>query len=370
MRNLLLIALISLFSFIQVSAQNLNCVDDVSYTTDETKVLLLPQNTAFSDVHVYDIPNLKHTEKTKSHHEYVDDTGEIHHDIILTDAVNCHEEWENLANRWSFDQTGMTSYYDEPRGGSTLINQILYDTTTVILYNINKQTVLFKGILANKVYPVNIASELTIMNIPFVVLNPGVIMTTDSTTFTVFDENPPKTITKVTYKTGGPNPGTPPDPTDPDVIKADIRVFDTQMCGEYLLTLKVRIRNDTLSNGLCSKQVVTTDYTNYQFACCGPQPQISSSTDKFTSTSELKLYPNPFNSGRLTITLPESFAGKDILISLHTSEGKLIKTFSSFAPEGMKIDLNVNKYLNKQGLYLIRVVNEDIVLSKKFFFVK
>jgi len=361
--------LVLIAGILQVQAQNIDCVTDVTYTTIEDEIMYLPQNTAFEDIHPYDIPSLKYTQKTKSHHEWIDRTGDINHEIILTDAINSHEKWEYLSNKWLFNKNGLTSYTIGPKGGETVNNQISYTTTTIKLYDLHKQDVLLKGILVNKVFPANIQTELANKNIPFVVVEPGVTMIGDSTSVTIFNENTPKTITTFIFKTGGPMPVSPPDSDDPNIKETDIDLFDIDQCRENLLSTKTSVVNDTLSNGLCSKRVKTTYYEDYQFDCCSPQPQITANDNQLKTDLDLMLFPNPLNSGTLSIELPDLFVGEQVVLSINTLDGKVIYNIPQMTGQ-KKFSLNVNKYLNRQGFYVIKAISKDKVITKKFFFVK
>lgn len=231
-------------------------------------------------------------------------------------------------------------------------------------YQLHKKDVKVNGLLTNKVFPRNIRRILNDNNVQYTVIEPYTTIICDSNICTIYKDNIPRTITTVKYKTGGPQTVNP-DINDPNIIGIEVYVFDTEICEENLLSSKVEISKDTLSNGLCANRMIETTYTDYQFDCCEGNIELRSSSKK---DIDISLHPNPLNSDLMKIRLPDQFIGNDVDISIHTIEGKLIKQYNTYIG-AKQLTVKVGKYLENQGLYIMRFVSKDKILSKKFYFI-
>ena len=381
----ILLFLILFGGTLSLHAQNqggdLSCVTDVTYKTEETHMTLLPSDVQFDDIPAYDIPEIRFTQKTKSHHEFVDETGEVNHEIVLTGSVNCHEDWESLSSVWVTDESGMKSYYvNKSTGALTLANFFPYYPETEASYQFVKSNVQQSGILYSLMFPHDIELSLTTMGIAYNQILPGVFMVSDSNQFMVIDQNVPPQISHYTYSGNSrPTPGNPPDPNDPNVESYQISNYNIVQCDEFLLSSIISVSKDTLSNGLCSKEVGASSFSEYNFNCCsggrggnggGANGNFVSSTlNNIDKNGSLAVYPNPLNTERLNVILPPFMKGMDLLVSLHSLDGQTLNTYEVNNAPG-EISLEIREVLLAQGMYLLQVVGEDHVLTKKFFYIK
>ncbi len=185
---------------------------------------------------------------------FIDPFDNPQEEVSLLNSVNCYEDWENLAEKWLINQNGITTY-DKKLKRYVFKSQMDHSNMSKALYNIYRDNVKDNGLLPAYIYPPGVATQ----------------MVKSDSTYIYYNDNYPKTIISV-EKSDTINP---PDITDPDfpntgdstIIRIVIEVFDTTICNTDLITSRIEISKDTLSNGECIKRISKTYFSDYEFSC-------------------------------------------------------------------------------------------------------
>lgn len=131
-----------------------------------------------------------------------------------------------------------------------------------------------------------------------------------------------------------------------------------EVFNEYLISNQEAINLLTFTTGDCYEEVRNTTYSNYRNDCQNKAFSRSKSVEDDRKT--LSIYPNPTDKN-ITITFPSYSLSS--LIEVRDLSGKLLVSESS-KPRTTSLTMHLDN--NPSGIYIVRVIQDKSVLTKKF----
>lgn len=382
--GILLVGLFTLFCAQYSVAQEVPYVDNIEYQHTESHRIAFPTGTIFEDIHAYDMPSLEYKEMSYQMNKSLDEGGNPQTLQTLTGAVNFYEDWQQLAERWLFNQEGTTLYGVQGKGRNKFYYEMdAYDHSRkgLELYLDTKAQINQFGYLTSLVFPSNIReildgnTSLVGNTTPYIIAPDGsIIVTNTGGEYIIYQEIDNENgsigiIKQIKYQEDPDVSVYPvfPDENDPGVISLSISVFDIEICEELFLSSTIEVVKDVLFNGLCAKRITENIYSDYEFEC--QQTVARSSNIELELLGEMNLSPNPLRSDLLSITLPITLDDEEVLIEILDLRGQRIGKITERV-NGDIIQLNVGGLIAAQGLYIISVQSPSYTNTKKIYYTK
>lgn len=196
-----------------IHAQLMPYVDDISYDKTESYSIAFPTGTTFEDIHAYDMPSLEYKEMTYAIQKKLDSDGNPQTLQTLVSAENFYESWQNLSERWLFNQRGSTLFGAKGKGKSKsyyVKNQYEHTETSGILYNSIKEQVNKVGYLSSLVFPTRIGQYLDQTGTPYTTTPDGKVIVSHDGNYVVYQVTPNTNgsgkvgiVTTITYDGAG-----------------------------------------------------------------------------------------------------------------------------------------------------------------------
>jgi len=372
----LILLMINTFFQINLISQDIPFVEMLKFEETTKHYVQLPEGTILEDIHPYDIPLMEPKEEVNIHSQYLDNEGNPQEDILLKATINCYEDWEGLGNKWLINQDGISSYKSStPKGNNySFIRTIPHTGMSNAFYTLNKESIGMNGYLASKVYPPQLLSQLkSTGHLYSITSNAQVVVQNEETTYTIYSEGSPFTITEVVFNDNNNNPIDFDNISlsNTDIERITISTFGQGLCDQFLIMSKIEISRDILLNGLCVKKVIETYYDNYLFNCTDnnvlSRNQLANTDIETNNNTEIFIHPNPLNDDFLFLTIPNSMLDKNLIVELKSIQGRLLKKIKINQATN-QLPISVGDFIQQDGLYLLSVKDDQQTFTKKFYY--
>lgn len=357
MYTLSLLLLIPLSVMAQtVPQQSVPVIHDVAVTVSSKTYHKIQQGITWEDLNPIDLVGLKNREQVERVHEYLDGDFNPVRTYETISHTNAHPKWYDVPALVSYGSDGIHFQMD-PSGPGLNDRFIKYDSEDSISYLEAKQLATENGFLAGYTFSFPNSDQITSASMMYDEISwsedgQSVTFIADSRSDT-WDQQKKMKVSITPQSSGNGFLRTTQYYTFDETYQMD------------LLRAVVLDRDIILDGGICGKEITIEEYSNYTIDAHGANPR----SDAVSPLVNFTVYPNPLRNDLMTIKVPPSFIGQEILARVVNVTGNpLYEVYLSFSSEKQTIRLNVDQY--PEGLYFLQLNMADSTHAKSFYITK
>lgn len=335
-------------------------VQDLSVTVSSKTYHKIQQGVTWEDLNPIDLVGLKNREQVERVHEYLDADQNPVTTFELVSHTNAHPKWYNAPALTIQGPDGIHLQMDITGPGPD-DRFILYESLDSAAYQDDRVDAIENGVLRGYVFAFptvdQIADAATMVDqVTWSNNDQTVTFSYDSRTDTWDQES--KTKVSVSPQQNG------------DGFLRVIHYYAWDEAAQLDLLRAVVIEQDMmLGGGICGKEITIEEYADYSI---DPGRDQDGATPRSSFTAlplDFTVYPNPLRADLLTITVPPSLVGQEVLARVVNTMGQpLFSAYLSFPAEKQTIRLNTEQFAD--GLYFLQLESGEINTSKSFFITK
>lgn len=371
MKNVFIcLAILCVFTNTYAQEHNINCI---SHTEDRTTTIRITDDADLDALQVFE--KLKFLKKKLSIAKsiYFNAQGNFNTTSKFISHKNVFPGWYIPPTENTSTENGILTYYDTdnpyltggwPGGGNNLDRSIeygmdqntrrrygfrRYDQKLMQEYDIRNLQVQQSGLLTFYSFNPPDKQELEeFERLGYRIYTDKDIITVENTDLLLTWNLNQYTVTQTKYEAGS-------------IIKTITSSYlYNQFFMDHLIANQQIVNYLLFTTGDCYEEVVNTYYHDYNNDCEYSNNTMPRSADKTDSNFTLSIYPNPTDR-YITIGLPP-YNNRSTL-EIRDLSGKLIMSKSTLENE-TTLTVDLSKY--PSGVFLIRLIQGDTILSKKF----
>lgn len=247
--------LIALLFGINVDAQNIPNITDISYVTTQTQNFLIPKDVDVSTLSQYDLLALKQSKIVQRNHFYIDDNNNLQLEITILNDNEFPTAGINLPEKTTINNDGV---FKEKEGVNT--KDFDHSEKSTALFGGLSSMSANSGLITSLIFQVpNVekGSDKGNENGDNYTSSDGIISLTSNLGKMMWDTNT-NTSYEVNYSDGT------------DVIGYKKKTeYKKTLCDILMKSKETEYQKYTLPSGLCIKRILEVVYSEYSYDCLG-----------------------------------------------------------------------------------------------------